>query len=67
MLKNYFRIAWRNLKANKFYSIVNISGLGVGLATGIMLLLWVKNDRQVFATCRSSDFHFQVYVTTGNW
>lgn len=44
MLKNYFRIAWRNLKANKFYSIVNISGLGVGLATGIMLLLWVKNE-----------------------
>jgi len=44
MLKNYFRIAWRNLKANKFYSIVNISGLGVGLATGIMLLLWVQNE-----------------------
>ena len=44
MLKNYVRIAWRNLKANKFYSIVNISGLGVGLATGIMLLLWVKNE-----------------------
>ena len=44
MLKNYLKIAWRNLKANKFYSIVNISGLGVGLATGIMLLLWVKNE-----------------------
>ncbi len=44
MLKNYFKIAWRNLKANKFYSIVNISGLGVGLATGIMLLLWVQNE-----------------------
>ena len=44
MLKNYFKTAFRNLKANKFYSIVNISGLGVGLATGIMLLLWVKNE-----------------------
>src|SRR5271170_4812817 len=40
MLKNYFKTAWRNLKASKFYSIVNISGLAVGLATGIMLLLW---------------------------
>ena len=30
MLKNYFKIAWRNLKANKFYSVVNISGLGCG-------------------------------------
>ena len=44
MIKTYFKIAWRNLKANKFYSIVNISGLAVGLATGIMLLLWVLNE-----------------------
>src|SRR6185312_6387474 len=44
MFKNYFKIAWRNLKANKFYSILNISGLAVGLATGIMLLLWVQNE-----------------------
>ena len=44
MLKNYFTIALRNLKANKFYSTVNISGLAVGLATGIMLLLWVQNE-----------------------
>ncbi|MDE3182974.1 MAG: ABC transporter permease [Bacteroidota bacterium] len=44
MYKNYFKPAWRNLKANKFYSILNISGLAVGLATGIMLLLWVQNE-----------------------
>src|SRR5580704_5908491 len=44
MLKNYFKTAWRNLKASKFYSIVNISGLAVGLATGIILLLWVQNE-----------------------
>jgi len=44
MLKNYFKTAWRNLKASKFYSIVNISGLAVGLATGIMLLLWVQYE-----------------------
>lgn len=44
MVKNYFKIAWRNLSKNKFYSIINISGLAVGLATGIMLLLWVQNE-----------------------
>jgi len=44
MLRNYLKIAWRNLKANRLYSIVNISGLAVGLATGIMLLLWVQNE-----------------------
>ena len=44
MFKNYFKMAWRNLKANKFYSILNISGLAVGLTTGVMLLLWVQNE-----------------------
>ncbi|HEY2580174.1 MAG TPA: ABC transporter permease, partial [Mucilaginibacter sp.] len=45
MLKNYFKSAWRNLIGNKFYSTINISGLAVGLATGIMLLLWVQNEK----------------------
>jgi cell division protein FtsX len=44
MIKNYFKTAWRSLWKNKFYTIINISGLAVGLATGIMLLLWVQNE-----------------------
>lgn len=44
MFRHYFKTAWRNLKVNKFYSILNISGLAVGLASGIMLLLWVQNE-----------------------
>lgn len=44
MFRHYFKTAWRNLTANKFYSILNLSGLAVGLATGIMLLLWVQNE-----------------------
>ncbi len=44
MLKNYFKTAFRSLWKNKFYSLINVSGLAVGLATGIMLLLWVQNE-----------------------
>ena len=44
MFKNYFKTAWRSLWKNKFYTVINISGLAVGLATGIMLLLWVQNE-----------------------
>ncbi len=44
MFKNYFKTAWRSLWKNKFYTIINISGLAVGLATGIMLLMWVQNE-----------------------
>jgi putative ABC transport system permease protein len=44
MIKNYFKTAWRSLWKNKFYSLMNVCGLAVGLATGIMLLLWVQNE-----------------------
>jgi len=44
MFKNYFKTAWRTLSKNKFYSAINISGLAVGLAAGIMLLMWVQNE-----------------------
>lgn len=36
MLKNYFKIAWRNLSKNKAYSIINITGLAIGLASFIV-------------------------------
>ena len=39
MIKNYFKIAWRNLVANKVSSFINIAGLSVGLGTGIVILL----------------------------
>ena len=44
MIKNYFKTAWRNLLNNKFYSAINITGLSIGLAVGIMVLLWVQNE-----------------------
>jgi len=44
MIKNYFKTAWRNLLKNRFYSIINISGLSAGLAVGILILLWVQDE-----------------------
>src|SRR5215213_4666549 len=44
MFKNYFKIAWRSLLTNKFYSAINISGLAIGLGVGIMILLWVQDE-----------------------
>ncbi|MFL9483581.1 ABC transporter permease [Chitinophagaceae bacterium LWZ2-11] len=44
MLKNYFKTAWRSLLKNKFYSIINIGGLSIGLAVGILMLLWAKDE-----------------------
>src|SRR5258706_4242585 len=44
MLKNYFKTALRSLRNNKMYSFINITGLAVGLAVSILLLLWAKDE-----------------------
>ncbi|MDQ2751778.1 MAG: ABC transporter permease [Bacteroidota bacterium] len=44
MFNNYFRIAFRNLLKNKVSSFINIGGLAVGLATGIVILLVILNE-----------------------
>jgi len=44
MLKNYFRIAFRNLCKHKGYSFINIAGLAVGMACSLFILLWVQDE-----------------------
>src|ERR1700678_2705237 len=44
MIKNYLKIAWRNLAKNRLYSVINIGGLAVGMAVSFMLLLYVYNE-----------------------
>jgi putative ABC transport system permease protein len=62
MLKNYFKIAWRNLVRNKAFSLINIMGLALGLLCSLVIMLWVWDERSV------DDFHtngkqlYQVYV-----
>lgn len=44
MLKNYFKIAFRNMLRNKAFSFINISGLAIGMAAAILILLWIQNE-----------------------
>lgn len=44
MIKNYFKIALRNLRKSRLYSSINIIGLSTGLGVCILLLLWVKDE-----------------------
>ncbi len=44
MLTNYFKIMWRGLMKNKFYSFINILGLTIGMASAILILLWIQNE-----------------------
>src|SRR3954466_1113657 len=44
MIKNFFKVAFRNLQRNKGFSIINISGLAIGMASAILILLWIQNE-----------------------
>jgi len=44
MIKNYLKIALRNLSKNKGFSFINISGLAIGMASAILIFLWIQNE-----------------------
>lgn len=43
MFKNYFTTAWRGFRRNKGFSIINIAGLAVGMASALLIILWLQN------------------------
>ncbi|MEZ4903225.1 MAG: ABC transporter permease [Spirosomataceae bacterium] len=44
MLRNYLKIAWRNLLKNKVFSLINIAGLSIGLACFLLITLYVVDE-----------------------
>src|SRR5664279_6187039 len=44
MIRNYFKIALRNLWRNKAFSGINIFGLAIGIATCLLIMLFVRNE-----------------------
>lgn len=44
MLRNYLKVGIRNLTRHKSFSLINIIGLAIGLASSILILIWIKNE-----------------------
>ena len=44
MLKNYFKVALRYLGKHKGYTVINVTGLAVGIACCILIALFVKSE-----------------------
>ncbi|CAN5794375.1 ABC transporter permease [soil metagenome] len=44
MIKNFFKITYRNIIRNKGFSFINISGLAIGMASAVLILLWIQNE-----------------------
>ena len=47
MLFNYFKVAIRNLLRNKGISLINLSGLAIGMASAMIIFLWIQNEVSV--------------------
>jgi putative ABC transport system permease protein len=61
MLKIYFKIAWRDLTKNKPSSLINISGLSIGMAVALLIGLWIW-DELSFDTNNSNYRHIAQIV-----
>ena len=72
MIKNYFKIAWRNLFRNKAFSLTNLLGLTIGMTCTILIFLWVKDElgydqfhtnyKNIYQVIAHRDFNNQVFT-----
>lgn len=44
MIRNYLKIAWRNITKNKLFSVINMLGLAIGVATFFLIMLFVADE-----------------------
>jgi putative ABC transport system permease protein len=64
MIRNYFKIALRNLLKNSVYSFINLFGLAVGLASSLLILLWVNDELTYDQFHQNKETIFQVYANS---
>src|ERR1700712_2904291 len=61
MLRNYIKIALRNLWKNKGFSAINIVGLAMGMACSLLIFLWVQDEKDVDAFHANGKEMYMVY------
>ncbi|EPR73926.1 ABC transporter, permease protein [Winogradskyella psychrotolerans RS-3] len=64
MIRSYIKIAWRSLKTNRLFSIVNILGLSIGLATTLVLFLFILHERSFDSMYANKDKIYRVLLNT---
>lgn len=60
MIKNYFKMAWRNLLKRKGYSLLNIFGLAIGITCASLIALWVEDEMSYDQEIRDKNLVFNV-------
>jgi putative ABC transport system permease protein len=62
MLKNYFKIAWRNLAKQKALSFISLSGLSIGIACFSLFMLYAANEFSYDGFHKNADHLYRVYT-----
>ena len=60
MIKNYFKIAWRNLLKQKFYSLIKVGGFAIGIAACLLIALFILNELSYDKNYKNADRIFRV-------
>jgi putative ABC transport system permease protein len=66
MFRNYFKTAFRSLSRHRSFSIINISGLTLGLTATLLIALFVWDEHQYDRSIPGSDRVYRVYTTATN-
>ncbi|MEJ7678073.1 MAG: hypothetical protein WKG06_09460 [Segetibacter sp.] len=64
MIKNYFKLAWRNITKHRFYAFVNVAGLFAGITFALLIGAYVWGELQVNRNLNNAD---RQYFLKSEW
>ena len=66
MLKNYIKIAIRNIRRNKIYSMISVFGLAIGITGASLLYLYVNDELSYDRFHEKSDYIYRIVEISDN-
>ena len=63
MLKNYFKIGWRNIRNNKLFSFLNIFGLSIGFSCCLLIALYIRHESSYDHHHKNADRLYEIATT----
>jgi putative ABC transport system permease protein len=67
MIKNYLKIAFRNIIRHKAFATINIVGLAIGMACSIFILLWVQNELSYDRFNKNANETYRIVAQAGDF